>query len=313
MMARIPVAIAVALFVTPALANQPDPPFEEAAEAEPPGIELEEEAAPPVAPPASSVSPPPPAEPSPAPVAPTPFAVQPYAPVVVPAPSPPGPERAPADSRPDEDDLPTAELGTHQSHWVTTFGIRTAFIPNEGLDPFATTDTLVQTSLGGGRTVFANGSLSVAAIAIWDFGSREAEARGAPTTLSVHRITAGPEVRWHLAPWLYGFARPMPAALHTDAAIGDATTGENLSQKTWLFGFDATAGAAVQVLGRRSGNSRRVRLWLQAEGGYGWSASTDLALRADPDGDGPVRLAAVDLGALAIRGGMFRVSANLTF
>jgi hypothetical protein len=51
-----------------------------------------------------------------------------------------------------------------------------------------------------------------------------------------------------------------------------------------------------------------------AEGGYGWSAAKAVTLRPETDDDAaPQRMGALDLGELAIRGGMFRIGLAVTF
>ena len=255
----------------------------------------------------------------PAPV-PAPAAVAPPPPVPAPAPVP-APRRTDvaSDAAEPPDD---GTLGTHQTHTMGIFGIRTAFITNAGFDPFADSNQLVQSSFGFGRTALAIDDASLAIVGFWDFGARKSDLRGQDTSLSVHRLTVGPEFRMHVGKRLYGFVRGMPALLNVQGTLSDATVGANLETEdqflggTWLAGFDATAGAAFEFFGKQSGHSRKARFWLVAEGGYGWSASTRLELRPDSDddeADPPQRLAALDLGDLAIRGGMFRISAMATF
>jgi hypothetical protein len=203
-------------------------------------------------------------------------------------------------------------LGSYQSHWMGLLGVRAGFIGHQGLDPFAENDVLMQVSLGGGRTLLTFGDLSLAAVAFWDYGERTAAARGEPTFLGVHRLTLGPEARYHLLPELYAFGRIAPGAIRTSAELEDSVTFTTLEAKGWTFALDATLGGAYQVWGKKSGHSNKPRVWLVAEGGYGWATERDLLLAASSD-DAPHRVAAVDFGALAVRGPTFRVSGALTF
>ncbi len=229
---------------------------------------------------------------------------------LAPASAPPTSAPEPADP---EDVWAAGPLGTYQNHFVGWLGVRVGFISDAGFDAFSDEDALVQFSLGFGRTLLSADALSVAALAAWDYGSASNEARGADTDLDVHRFVLGPEIRYHVAPWLYVFGRPLPAAIHTRASLDAPVIDADLYSRGWSFGFDATAGAAVQLWGKRSGASNKPRLWAQLEGGYGWATSVDLKFRADDADAAPQRVEDVDLGSLAVRGPMFRIALALTF
>jgi hypothetical protein len=53
------------------------------------------------------------------------------------------------------------------------------------------------------------------------------------------------------------------------------------------------------------------RLWLQADGGYGWVADERLNLAPNVGGD--QRVAGIDLGPLSMQGGFFRVAAAFSY
>ncbi len=281
----------------PPSADPGEPPGPPAAvEPDAPAVTLEDEGASPPAPPQL----PPPLAPAPV-MMPPPYAHGPL-PAGAPVPADAGPPEPPDDGR----------MGTHQSHWMGVLGVRTAFIGGPGFDPFADDDVLVQSSVGVGRTVIAVNDWSLFAAGLWDFGAREDSIRDQQTTLSVHRVAVGPEVRYHAARRLFAFGRVVPALLNAQAILADDATGASLEAHEWVFGLDASAGLALEVIGQATGASRQPRFWLIAEGGYGWSVPVDLAL--EPEGGGaPARLAALDLGELAVRGGMFRVAAALSF
>lgn len=267
----------------------PAAPGDPTAPAEAPAIRLEEEP--------TSTPLPPPLSPSPVmmpgPVGPMPLAHP---------PADPGPPE------PRDDGL----MGTHQTHFMGLLGVRTAYIGGPGFDAFADDDALVQSTVGFGRTLHARGDLSLFAVGLWDFGARESSVREQETTLSVHRVALGPEGRLHAARRLYAFARALPAVLNVQAVMTDGTTGASLEVHEWIFGVDATAGVALEVLGEARGASRQPRLWLAAEGGYGWSVPLDLELTPE-SGNAPARLEPLDLGELSLQGGFFRVSAALSF
>jgi len=93
-----------------------------------------------------------------------------------------------------------------------------------------------------------------------------------------------------------------------DDRVADATR----YARHWSYGVDGALGAAFEVYGTRSGESVRPRLWVIAEGGYGYLGSTRLKLLPDP-GQGPERTSPVDLGSLSLSGPYLRVSAALSF
>jgi hypothetical protein len=229
------------------------------------------------------------------------------------APAAPEPNAAAPQPSDPEDVWVGGPLGTYQNHFMGWMGVRGGFISDAGFDAFSDEDGLVQFSLGFGRTLLSADALSVAAIAMWDYGAASDKARGADTDLDVHRFAIGPEIRYHLVPWLYVFGRPLPAAIHTRASLDAPVMDATLYSRDWSFGFDATAGAAVQLWGKRSAASTKPRVWAQFEGGYGWATSVDLKFRADDADAAPQRVEDVDLGTLAIRGPMFRISIALTF
>jgi hypothetical protein len=200
-------------------------------------------------------------------------------------------------------------------------GLRTSWITDEGFGLFADVVDeiggnypLVQFSIGGGRTVYAQDSWSVAGIALWEIGGSDAELRGDHADIDVHRFTLGAELRYHLARYVYGLARLAPVAVHTRASLDEGVTGVTLYSRSWSWGFDATAGGAFELYGMRSGASNRPRVWVVAEGGYGWTSASDLRFAPEDDDDeAPQRVGDVDLGTVAIRGPMFRISGAVTF
>lgn len=227
------------------------------------------------------------------------------------APAPPPQADQPAEA-PEPEPEPEPE-GIVIPRWQVALGARTAFVTNPGFDPFAEDNRLIQFSIGGGRTLYSQGLLSLAATAFYDGGSRQASARGEPTQLDVHRLSLGPELRAHLLPMLYAFARPSPAVVRTIARMDETATNTALYSRSWTFGFDAVGGVAFRAVSFGRGD-KAVRLWLVGEGGYGWASSSDLRLAPDDDDStAPERVAPVDLGTLAVRGPLFRILVATTF
>jgi hypothetical protein len=203
-------------------------------------------------------------------------------------------------------------LARHQPHVQASLGARVSQVSDAGYDPFSASDELVQVSLGLGATVFRHGRLSLAAVGFWDYGQKNSTARGSDTSLGVHRLTVGPELRYHVLPPLYFFVHALPAFAHSSASIEDSVAKVTRYARHWSYGVDGAAGAAYEVYGARGAEAIRPRLWLVAEGGYGYLGSTSLEMFPD-DGQGPQRPAPVDLGTLSLAGPYLRVSAAVGF
>ncbi|MEZ4221929.1 MAG: hypothetical protein R3B13_13435 [Polyangiaceae bacterium] len=197
--------------------------------------------------------------------------------------------------------------------WQLFAGMRGAFVGNEGYDPFAEKDFMGQGSLAVGRTVYTQGNLSVAGMLFYDGSGHESTARGEATRIALHRFTLGPELRFHLLPQLYLYARPSAGPLRAAARLDEGATGTELYAADWLIAVDGFAGVAGELLDL-SGAKGELRIWAAAEGGYGWTSSMDLQFTPDEDvGGAPQRTAAVDLGTFAARGPAFRGMVGVSF
>jgi hypothetical protein len=234
-----------------------------------------------------------------------------YGPVPHALPAAPPQADAPKAAEPEPE--PEEPEGIVIPRWNVALGARTMFVTSPGYDPFSEDNRLIEFSIGGGRTVYSQGAFSIAAVAFYDGSVRQSVVRGEATELESHRLSLGPEVRGHVLPLLYAFARPSPAVLRTIARLDETTTQTTLHARSWTFGFDAVAGLAFRALSFGRGETA-TRLWVIGEGGYGWAAANDLSLAVDEDDSAsPQRTAPVDLGALALRGPMFRVLVAATF
>ncbi|HEY3494904.1 MAG TPA: hypothetical protein VGK73_09470 [Polyangiaceae bacterium] len=220
-----------------------------------------------------------------------------------PAPAP----AAESESAPDD-----GEMGSHRDHVLGTVGLRVAFIPDEGLDPFSADDVLAQFSLGAGSTVYGADDFSIAALLLWDTGGTSADARGDEASLSLHRFTAAGEGRYHFFRRLYAFGRVAPGALRWDASLEDGSVGYTRETGNWMFALDLSAGTTFEFAGETRGKRFRPRGWFSAEAGYGWTTSSEVSFAGD-DSQGPARVEPLAFNDLALRGGYFRLSANLTY
>lgn len=195
--------------------------------------------------------------------------------------------------------------------WEVTAGVRTMFIKSAGYDPFSTNDGLVQFSLTGTRAVVRRDRLAFVAGAGLDVGGSSATARGAPSSLTLTRLSALAEGRYQPASRFYLFARLAPGLLHGAATINDASSpaAGGLIADFDAFSLDASAGGALCF--GDLGNVH-VGAWLVADGGYGWTPDQHLVL-APPLGADQSKAGTLDVGALAARGGFFRIAFALSY
>jgi len=203
-------------------------------------------------------------------------------------------------------------LGTHQKNIRVDLGTRVQFVGNEGLDPFAENDVLPQLALGASWGFFASDALSLAAVGGFDYGATSSRARDNATSLDLRRFTLGPEARYHLFRVLALTARVAPTLTREAAEV---STGIDSDQQSvaWKFGVDATAGAALELYGYHGGTSRKPRLWVTAEGGYGWTAPHEMIFEPIEASAAPQRLTPLQFDDLSVSGPLFRITVALSF
>ncbi|HET7542967.1 MAG TPA: hypothetical protein VFK05_24005 [Polyangiaceae bacterium] len=203
-------------------------------------------------------------------------------------------------------------LAPHQAHAQASLGLRVSGVPDSGYDAFSDSDSLAQVSLGLSATVYRHQRFSLAAAGYWDYGQKSSTARSSDTELDVHRLSIGPEARYHLLPPLYVFVNALPAFAHSSASLEDGVAQVTRYARHWAYGVDLAGGAAFEVYGGRDEAALRPRLWVMAQGGYGFMSSTSLEMSPD-SGQGPQRPAPIDLGSLSLAGPYLRLSAVVGF
>jgi len=224
---------------------------------------------------------------------------------------------APSEAQP-ESITPRPAIDRGELMWRFELGYRGAFVTSPGYNAFSTQDYMAQVSMMASRTLFARGHYSFALGIGWDYGGSGATARGDTTSLTMHRLNVPLEGRVHFGRWGYGFLRAAPGVAVLSTQIEDAsappstgTTPQLLSKSRWLFAADVSAGYAWLAWSGPPSSAGTPRLWLQADGGYGWVADERLNLAPNVGSD--QRVAGIDLGPLSMQGGFFRVAAALSY
>ncbi|HYQ16877.1 MAG TPA: hypothetical protein VEQ58_14000 [Polyangiaceae bacterium] len=212
----------------------------------------------------------------------------------------------------DEPSTQEQGLGTHQKNVRLDIGFRTQFFKQAAFDPFSEHDAFHQLSLAASWGFWAHERLSLAGVVGFDYGSSSANLRSDDASLDVRRFLLAPEARYHVLPVLALTAKVGPT-LTREKAVVSGGLGTDLAKTAWRFGFDATAGVAFELWGYANVSSPKPRLWLTAEGGYGWTAANRLKLEPNHEGQGPQRLTPLDLGDLSLGGPLFRITAALSF
>lgn len=207
----------------------------------------------------------------------------------------------------------SGKLGSHQDHWFAWLGLRNDYVRDATYDLFAVNDALTVFSVGAGRTVWVSGDLSLAALGLWEIGSRSAETRGNDMSLRVQRFELAPELRYHFHYRVYGFGRLGLGAEYTHATIDDELFNGELVSNDWAFAGDLAGGAAVQVFGHASGEQRKPRAWFAAEGGYALVTSTTLSFAPGSGGSSPERAQSEELGELDLSAPFFRLAVLGTY
>jgi hypothetical protein len=208
---------------------------------------------------------------------------------------------------------PAAPFGGNVAMWRLEAGYRGSFVPSTGYDPFSTNDFLPQFSLAASRTIFGDSRLSFAAGLAWDVGSSSATDRGDHASIGVQRLTVPLEERLHFGMWGYAFLRAAAGALSEHTSVDDSSSAATLSKTQWLFASDLSAGYAWLAWPRSGQPPQPVRLWIQADGGYGWVANERLNLGPTlASGDGRIA-SGIDLGTISLSGPFFRAAAAASF
>ncbi len=221
----------------------------------------------------------------------------------------------PSPTEPATDSSSTRPLlfgGDEVVHTQVALGRRYDFVTHDGYDPYSNDNVLGQFTVQAKHVLLAGGPWSLAVTAGWDFGGSDSTVRGQATELSMYRLSAGGEARYHLLPWAFAFGRVAPGLLSVSTTLNSGSAGVELQDQAYGFSLDSTLGLQVALFGRRGASERGVRLWGVVEGGYSLASKQEVRL-SPVDDAGPERVAEQRLPDVAVGGATLQASLALTF
>jgi hypothetical protein len=202
-----------------------------------------------------------------------------------------------------------------------SLGGRTDRLGGDGFAPFSGDRWMAESMVGASYRLAGARDRGVTMGASWNHGRASSTARGAAASLELDRLSLS--LGGHRAVWrrLTIFGRLAPGVVRLKAAMSESSVlnaGEygndtTLSQTHWALALEAAAGAAFRVLEVARPREHVFALWLTAEGGYGLTGSTTLAL-ASNRGQAPAQTdVPVHLGSVTPGGAFLNFAAALTF
>jgi hypothetical protein len=219
----------------------------------------------------------------------------------------------PSSPTPESAELPRP-VDRREGNWRLEVGYRGSFVSDSGYQPFSSNGYFPEFSMAASHTLLEDGRFSFAGGLAWDVGSSSSEVRQVdPASLVMQRFTVTLEGRIHFGRWGYAYLRAAPGAAWEKVEVDDAASPAPLEKTNWLFATDLSAGYACLLWPRDAASKVEPRFWLQGEGGYGWVAGQELTLEPALPSGSPVQTTGVDLGALAMQGGFFRVATAVSF
>ena len=190
-------------------------------------------------------------------------------------------------------------------------GFRGQVITHRGMDPYSTGDYVSQVTLGAAFLPLRWGRLRLGVLSQYDMGSVDADTRGIPASLSIHRIGAGPYAqvslgdRWRLS------SRVIPGASYLDASF-DEPSGK-LSSQTWTWSLETSVGAALRLGSAGKPGDPKASFWLTADLGYTFAGTTDMSFGGDLEQDDPRDFGTVELPQISPRGFSQRLAFAVSF
>lgn len=196
-------------------------------------------------------------------------------------------------------------------------GLKWGYVGTSGYDLVSSDNSLPSFTADATYAVLTRGRLALAVgLGLDAGGSFSDELRGIETRFSAGRYYVPIEVRYEVAPWLWGLARVGPGALHVATKVSDPSspTGE-LKGGAWAFNVDATLGAAFAIdAGKRKTQKGPPRFLIMPEVGY--MVSTPARVSVNPDRDSDEVLGTDEstrLGKVALSGFVWRATLGMAF
>jgi hypothetical protein len=189
-------------------------------------------------------------------------------------------------------------------------GLRGMILPSRGFDPYATTNLLMQGSVGAGLTVVRVGNASILLFAEYDAGARSATARGEEASLALHRLSGGAETRYQLGRRFYLAARVAPAAMFMRGTIADTTIDRPLVASAWTWGLDVSGGGGL-LLGSTGPQGAKFHLTLDF--GYTFAGEAQMSHAPAASDDDPRKYGSVMLPAMKPAGATSRLGVAVAF
>lgn len=194
-------------------------------------------------------------------------------------------------------------------------GLRAAAVESEGLDPFSEDNAIPMLTLFGTVTPWATRPFSVHLAFEWDYGGTSARARGLASSMEVHRLAVGLELRYLPVSRISLFVRGMPAAIHLGGRIADASFVDHLEANAWTWGVDATAGAAARIAAFGDAEHPAASMWIGLDMGYRFAGSAAMRLRPGglSDADRGRRFGELPMADLDLSGFVGRLTGSVSF
>lgn len=213
-------------------------------------------------------------------------------------------------------DQPTVGPSSPRRQYVSLgLGIRAAVVEGAGLDPFSRIDGLAMATLFGTVTPWPTRPWSVHLAFEWDYSGTQAQARGIPSSLDVHRLSLGLELRYLPISRISLFARAMPAVIHAGGTVEDPSFVDRLEANAWTWGVDATAGAAARIASFGPAEHPAASIWIGLDMGYRFAAPAAMRLRPAglTDEDRGRRFGEVPMADLDLSGFVGRLTGSVSF
>ncbi len=248
----------------------------------------------------------------PSPPAPTPRSARPALRYAAPQPEAPPPRFSPQLPI-DAPAPPTAPRKYDQRYLGFEVGARGTILADAGLDPYAENDLLGSLSVGATWEPMRVKPFYFGLAAEYDYGSRQARARGVPSALVVHRAAVGVRARWEAASWLSVYAKVSPGVLALRGSITDPALDRPLVARPITWTADVVGGLAFPIVTVGDREWPFARMWILVEGGYAFAGSATMTYSPIEDPNDARQFGSVNLPPLRASGVVSRLAIAMSF